>query len=181
MNSTQIRCILTNNIPGFEVGVFASDQLRYIQSNKFAIVVNSDDSSKPGTHWLAIFRDGKQIEFFDSFSFPPSFYSINILRFLKKYNRKFKTSNYQVQSNFSVMCGHFCVYFLINRSLGISFKEIIHSFSKSKLIENDDKVYKFVQTNFQRSHCNNEYVDDKDEPICILQCCKTYKYSLCKD
>ncbi|GFW54278.1 hypothetical protein TNCV_1560561 [Trichonephila clavipes] len=48
-------------------GVYSRDTLPPLQENMCAIV-NSDDSSQPGTHWLALFvNDKRELEFYDSF------------------------------------------------------------------------------------------------------------------
>ncbi|GFS87968.1 hypothetical protein TNCV_5126191 [Trichonephila clavipes] len=52
------------------------------QENMCAIV-NSDDSSQPGTNWLALFvNDKKELEFYDSFEQPPAFYNISTTTYL---------------------------------------------------------------------------------------------------
>ncbi|GFW14385.1 uncharacterized protein TNCV_3327981 [Trichonephila clavipes] len=63
--------------PGVILGVYSRDTLPPLQENMCAIV-NSDDSSQPGTHWLALFvNDKRELEFYDSFGQPP--YSITLV------------------------------------------------------------------------------------------------------
>ncbi|GFV85003.1 uncharacterized protein F54H12.2 [Trichonephila clavipes] len=58
-------------------GVYSRDTLPPLEENMCAIV-NSDDSSQPGTHWLALFvNDKRELEFYDSFGQPPVFYNIS--------------------------------------------------------------------------------------------------------
>ncbi|GFW50631.1 uncharacterized protein TNCV_2889331 [Trichonephila clavipes] len=53
------------------------DTLPPLEENMCAIV-NFDDSSQPGTHWLALFvNDKRELEFYDSFGQPPVFYNIS--------------------------------------------------------------------------------------------------------
>ena len=52
MNSTELRNILGEIVTSTETGVFACDQLNFVEGDEFAIVVNSDESSQPGMHWL---------------------------------------------------------------------------------------------------------------------------------
>ncbi|GFW61345.1 uncharacterized protein TNCV_4136631 [Trichonephila clavipes] len=63
-------------------GVYSRDTLPPLQENMCAIV-NSDDSSQPGTHWLALFvNDKRELEFYDSFGQPPVFYNISTTTYL---------------------------------------------------------------------------------------------------
>ncbi|GIX84985.1 uncharacterized protein CDAR_374191 [Caerostris darwini] len=55
-------------------GLYASDKIPFIKEKKYAFVVNSDESSEPGSHWLAFYCENGCIEFFDSFGNPPDFY-----------------------------------------------------------------------------------------------------------
>jgi hypothetical protein len=184
MNSEQIRSILLECVDDrFETGVFACDQLDSVQSRQFAIVVNSDDSEHRGTHWLAIVKEnGCNIEFFDSFSMPISFYSPYIKKFLSKFSKTIQCSKPQLQSAFSTTCGHFCLYYIINRCSGRSLESIMRDFSFKDLKSNDDAVQTFIQTNFQRptsqETSNLAQVQREVNALysCILQCCRTRKY-----
>ncbi|GFY19643.1 uncharacterized protein F54H12.2 [Trichonephila clavipes] len=63
-------------------GVYSRDTLPPLQENMCAIV-NSDDSSQPGTHWLALFvNDKRELEFYDSFGQPPVFYNTSTTTYL---------------------------------------------------------------------------------------------------
>ncbi|GFT61846.1 hypothetical protein TNCV_4914501 [Trichonephila clavipes] len=63
-------------------GVYSRDTLPPLQENMCAIV-NSDDSSQPGTHWLALFvNDKRELEFYDSFEQPPVLYNISTTTYL---------------------------------------------------------------------------------------------------
>ncbi|GFV85002.1 uncharacterized protein TNCV_838761 [Trichonephila clavipes] len=63
-------------------GVYSRDTLPPLEENMCAIV-NSDDSSQPGTHWLALFvNDKRELEFYDSFGQPPVFYNISTTTYL---------------------------------------------------------------------------------------------------
>ncbi|GFW94137.1 hypothetical protein TNCV_1978771 [Trichonephila clavipes] len=67
--------------PHFQV-VYSRDTLPPLQENMCAIV-NSDDSSQPGTLWLALFvNDKRELEFYDSFGQPPVFYNISTTTYL---------------------------------------------------------------------------------------------------
>lgn len=72
-------------------------------------IVNLDISSGPGTHWVAYYKNGADIEYFDSFGNlqPP-------LEVIKYLGHKIKY-NYNVHQTYnSVMCGQLCLKFLYN-------------------------------------------------------------------
>lgn len=100
------------------LGVFARDQLPDLKQvpRPFALIVNTDPHDLPGQHWLAIYgpRDGP-VELFDSFGMSADVYGFPM---------SFKHSQTRFQSFSSVLCGHYTLYFLYNRSQ-ISFNKII--------------------------------------------------------
>ena len=188
MNSNQIRNILQQGIhKKFKTGVYACDQLHNVKSDQFAIIVNSDDSNHKGMHWLAIFKKRNcEIEFFDSFAMPISFYSPRIKFFLEQFSKRVILNTQQVQSNYSNTCGHFSIYYLLHRVRGWSLPCIVQDFSKTNLIKNDEKVYSFVKSNFyNHEHVNfkstkdNVDVEEMDESFCSLQSSKSFRH-ICK-
>ena len=76
-------------------------------------IVNLDISTGPGTHWVAYYKNKNHIEYFDSFGNlqPPTeirkYLGNNILYNHERY-QKFNT----------VICGHLCIKFLLNKRLG---------------------------------------------------------------
>ncbi|GFX34742.1 hypothetical protein TNCV_2514581 [Trichonephila clavipes] len=84
MDGTQMYTVLSQEkttSPYFQ-GVYSRDTLPPLQENMRAIV-NSDDSSQPGTHWLALFvNDKRKLEFYTSFGQPPVFYNISTTTYL---------------------------------------------------------------------------------------------------
>ena len=70
-------------------GTFASDSFRLTsQMRKQACIINTDISSAPGSHWVAIINDQRSCHFFDSFGLP--IYTAPILKTLKE--NKIKTT-----------------------------------------------------------------------------------------
>lgn len=72
-------------------------------------VVNLDNSTGPGTHWVAYYKKDSNIEYFDSFgNLRPPIEIINYLGSKIKYN-------HTVYQNYNtVNCGHLCLNFLYN-------------------------------------------------------------------
>ena len=146
MDTIQILKILKKAMGPNFVGVFPSDQLPEPTKQKpFGMVVNLDPSTKPGSHWVAIYVSEFNVpEYFDSYGFPPQIPSIKkfLSRFpTKKYNKK------QVQGPLSSVCGHYCVYYLIQRHQKKSMVDILSGFG-GDLIQNDDAVTDWVNEYF---------------------------------
>ncbi|XP_018396617.1 PREDICTED: uncharacterized protein LOC108774886 [Cyphomyrmex costatus] len=71
MNSLQLWAAL-QNIPCDTIGVYAADEIPTFWGKPAAIIANTDDHTKPGTHWVAMYvgRDGVG-HYFDSYGLPP--------------------------------------------------------------------------------------------------------------
>lgn len=85
------------------------DDLPRKPKHKESAVVNLDDSSGEGTHWVCYSKRGNQILYFDSFGdLPPPH---QLIRYWGK-NSQIKY-NYDKYQNFnSYNCGHLCLKFL---------------------------------------------------------------------
>lgn len=92
------------------------------QTYPYALVMNTDFSGGRGIHWVAIFAiSEKSVEYFDSYGMPPN---KCISAFLKKFDTV-KRNHIRLQSYLSSVCGHYCIYFIVRRSYGESFENII--------------------------------------------------------
>ena len=91
-------------------------------------VVNNEDipGIYGGTHWVAYYNDPKYrtVEFFDSFGLPPA---QEIESYLASSNKVIEYNASQIQDKNSVLCGHFCIYYIKERNKGKSPAEIINS------------------------------------------------------
>lgn len=94
------------NIPHFR-GVFMRDHLPKQPQKYECGIVNLDESSGLGTHWVAYCKKDNKIEYFDSFgNLQPPLEIINYLGNNIQYNYK----SYQNYNSF--ICGHLCLQFL---------------------------------------------------------------------
>lgn len=93
-------------IPHFR-GVFMRNTLPKKPSKRECGIVNLDISSGSGTHWVAYFKNGAFIEYYDSFGnlMPP----IEIINYLGK---KIKFNHTSYQNYNTIICGHLCLKFL---------------------------------------------------------------------
>ena len=74
-----------------------------------AYVINLDEYSDIGTHWIALYSLNNNVTYFDSFGFE------HIPKEIKKNigNKNIETNIFRVQAYDSVMCGYFILDLLI--------------------------------------------------------------------
>ena len=88
-------------------GVFSRNNLP-LKIKDGANIINLDEYEDVGTHWIALFSNGNEIVYFDSFGVE------HLPEEIKEFvgNKNIKASNFRVQANDSVMCGYFCIGFI---------------------------------------------------------------------
>ena len=106
-------------------GVFPMDQLP-IKREPGSYVVNLDDHDEPGSHWVAVYDDGNEVEYMDSYGIPP----------LDQFCLNFIGPNYAyntipLQQRFSNACGFYCVYFIFQRARGFSAERILKMLART--------------------------------------------------
>ena len=97
----------------FEIQAYYQDEPRFIGvcsrdnlPNKIkngAYVINLDEYSDIGTHWIALYVCNKTVTYFDSFGIE------DIPREVKKFigNRNIISNIYRIQNYDSIMCGYY--------------------------------------------------------------------------
>ena len=94
------------NEPRFK-GVFSRDNLpKKIKDGEY--VINFDEYTDTGTHWIALFCDKNEIVYFDRFGV--EHIPEEIKEFIK--NENINTNISRVQANNSIMCGYFWIGFI---------------------------------------------------------------------
>ena len=119
------------------VGVFPFDLLPEKPSGDFSLVVNTDNSTQPGDHWLVLSRKDSKIYFIDS-------YFVNSMRnFIGdeqvRYNQRW------LQRLTSNVCGVYCIYF-IKELTKHSLKYCLSVFNEN-LTKNDQYVLDYLDGN----------------------------------
>ena len=127
------------NEPRFN-GVHSRDNL----PNKIkdgAYIVNLDEYSDIGTHWVALYVNNKTVTYFDSFGIE------HIPKEIKKFvgNNGIVANIYRTQSYNSIMCGYFCIDFTNYILKGKSLTDFTNLFSPNDFKENDDIIFKMVE------------------------------------
>ena len=126
------------------LGVYSRDQCPThppSRTRNYSAIINTDVSTGPGEHWVAIYFDAtKGTEFFDSYGMPPRAYDIALPQ-LTRYN------THLLQSLDGTVCGQYCIHFLIHRALGYPLPRYVTQFS-SDLRANDWIVHRFILDTF---------------------------------
>src|SRR6188768_1478191 len=106
------------------MGCFPSNGLPKCIKYPCSMVVNFDDSSKPGTHWVAIYAPNSlEASYFDSFGGGESKIG-PIIEYLNKNFNLVKNRTKVVQSPLSTVCGYYAIFFIYLSNKGFSFKRI---------------------------------------------------------
>ena len=123
-------------------GVRPSDKLKTCEPNKFYIL-NTDPSTKPGHHWVAVYLKPGLCEFFDSLGEAPSKYNQDFDKLMLLNGPKYMYNTHRIQNYSSQVCGHYCIFYIIMRCKGYSLLDIVQFFSKNRLQFNDAVVANF--------------------------------------
>jgi hypothetical protein len=140
MNTEEIKLFLNSDTACRRVFqcVFSSDML---PQNPRLLVCNTDPSTKPGQHWIAIHVDENGCgEYFDSFGQSPNKVFED---YMNKYSCKWIFNNRPLQSIISNFCGVYCCFYCMFRCRGIDLPGVVRMFTKDTGF-NDSIVHSFV-------------------------------------
>ena len=102
-------------------GVFLRNTLPKRPKKNECGILNLDDTSGNGTHWVAWYKNGKTKYYFDSFGIQPPMELISYLKSPLHYNTE------EIQPRDQVFCGHLCLYVLKHLSDGEGFQDVINT------------------------------------------------------
>ena len=133
---------LVYNIPNIQttfLGVFPDHKLPpYKIPPEKLLVVNIQ-----GEHWASIFIPKESLaEYFDPLGMIPS---PAVELFFQRQDINYIFNSRNIQGPYSNSCGHYCIYFTALRSFGVSFQDILKTFTKS-YYQNDNIVQNFADT-----------------------------------
>lgn len=131
MNTNQILNLVTKHSDNFG-GVFPADGLNFLKNDRLYIL-NTDPSQKKGQHWVAMYVNNDLCEFFDSFGKPPIYYHQYWHEYLIAKSKKYIYNKSKLQKYSSEDCGKFCIFYVVLRSKGIHFENIIELVGKTDL------------------------------------------------
>ena len=101
-------------------GVFMRDNLPSKPLKRECGILNLDDISGRGTHWVCWYKTEKRSSYFDSFGIQPPKEVIDYLSCPIFYNTE------KIQPDDDVICGHLCLYVLRRLSRGDNQQEIMN-------------------------------------------------------
>ena len=107
-------------IPNFR-GVSLRDALPTTPKKKECGILNLDDTTGLGTHWVAWYKNGTEKKYFDSYGLQPPNELVDYLAPPILYNTE------RVQPYDQVFCGHLCLYVLKQLGGGQHLQDIINS------------------------------------------------------
>ena len=81
------------------------------------------------------------VEFFDSYGRPPEENSIHILKWILETAKTWNFNEKQLQSNYSTVCGLYCLLYLCFKCLGGTMEKFTSLFDDSDFFLNDSFVY----------------------------------------
>ena len=135
--------------PNF-IGCYAEDELEQLSITSFPcfLIVNIDSIDMKGSHWIAIGLFTEKIEIFDSLGFNIFNWS-RIPSILLNFLHNFSVSREviispTIQSNDSLLCGFYCIYYVIRRMFN-TFNELSSCFDPKNRKQNDNILCKFFK------------------------------------
>ena len=123
-------------------GVYSRDNLPKIKDG--AYLVNLDEYSDLGTHWVALYANNDDVTYFDSFGverIPKE------IKAFVNHSLSIKTNNFRIQAYDSIMSGYFCIGFIDFMLAGKTLTEYTNLFSPNNFKKNDDIILKFFMNN----------------------------------
>ena len=126
------------------LGTFPLDRLPDLP-NKFpkSIIINTDQSNKPGDHWIAIVLTEKHAYYFDSFGL--GIVDQQIRQFLLPRYSSIIFNSLCIQHILSDKCGYYCIYFVQNVHNNKSYYKFLSHFMIDNLKQNDCIVMQGVK------------------------------------
>ena len=104
--------------------IYSRDRLLGAIRKKECGIINLYSIEGEGTHWVCYRNIDKQmVEYFDPFGL---IIPDEILHYLAKSGKKVFYSQDEIQNRDTVLCGYWCLYYLVERQKGKSILEVIH-------------------------------------------------------
>ena len=99
------------------------------------LIVNTDPHDKPGQHWIALYKKGKMLNFFDSFGREMQEFTEPFTSIMKDFasDCKVESNKIQYQNNFSDSCGRWTLYYILSRICDVD----VFSYFTDDTVENE--------------------------------------------
>ena len=129
------------NKPRFN-GVYLRDNLPKIKDG--AYIINLDEYSDIGTHWVALHVNKNDVTYFDSFGLE------HVPKDIKAFighSLSITTNIFRIQANDLVMCRYFCIGFIDFMLKGKTLTDFTNLFSPNNFKKNDNLILKYFMNN----------------------------------
>ena len=104
-------------------GIYSRDGLPK-KIRKECGIINLDDMTGPGTHWVCYRNIDNIVEYFDPFGLiMPN----EALEYFNTSGKRIVYSMDEIQNRNTVLCGYWCLYYLFERQRGTSILDVIHN------------------------------------------------------
>ena len=87
-------------------------------------IINLDDIQGPGTHWVCYRSIDSVTEYFDPFGL---IMPKEVLKYFETSGKQIVYSMDEIQNRNTVLCGYWCLYYLLERQRGNSIVDVIHN------------------------------------------------------
>jgi len=148
-NIELLNCLFKNDYTRPYIGkVCALDELPSTRNqNERIYIVNTEDSTMPGEHWVAIYLEGDIGYFFDPMGKELEEYDPLIKAFIEE-NTDCWDENYpeQYQPDDSDLCGEYCLYFALCMCMGEPYERLKKHFNLHYLGANDHMIVSAMST-----------------------------------
>ena len=99
-------------------------------------IINSSPSYEAGSHWTAVWIGAKKngqrnVEHFCSYGIKPPH---QLHKLLSSNGRRYKRNKNQLQEKTSILCGYYCMLFLICKSCGGTLEKFVECFTSIPVI-----------------------------------------------
>ena len=109
-----------------------------------AYIINLDEYSGIGTHWVALWVDNNDVTYFDSFGVE------HIPKQIKAFiycSLSIATNIFRIQAYDSIMCGYFCIGFIDFMLAGKTLTEFTNIFSPNNFKKYNDIILNYFMNN----------------------------------
>ena len=106
-------------------------------------VINLDEYSDIGTHWVAWYKQNNNVTYFNSFGIE------HIPKEIKAFinNKNITTNILRIQAYDLIICGYFCIGFIDFMLAGKTLIEYTNPFSPNNSKKNDDIILNYLMSN----------------------------------
>ena len=102
---------------------------------RVAYIINLSPSWHSGSHWVALWINGKKLEYFCSFGLRPP---VGLHKVLTSRDARYKRNKRQIQSLTTDLCGEYCMVYILSKSKRVTFRKFLNFFTKNTKV--NDKI-----------------------------------------